>query len=369
MGIEDDIAASLPTPPHPAPARRAAAIEQALRRFDGLEDAEQSAPGSQSARRRPMRLMTSPYIGAFASFLLVALIGAPVLWNSMSDPVLTTGNPQTEATQSFETAEASGPVADAVRQEPTPPAEPTISPPVVAPPPMAGEDRASADMAVPAPALRAQLAPPPPPAQQMVRADALARAPKEEADSYAGEKVVVTGSRSLASPVAATAARAEAEDNAVVVSGTRRLPRGNWNSCTVDDPLRDLSACSPLETASKRASAAATATATPTSDLADGIARAWRGELDAAIDSFDRAIAAAPRSSAAYLNRGMAHRRDGDLDRALADLDRAVRYAPRDAKTYFNRSLVLRQKGDAARAAADERKALALDPSYSAVVR
>ena len=64
MGDDDDIAASLPRPPFPAPARREAAIAEALRRFDGGGARPAEAGGDRrserpapwwSGPRRPMR--------------------------------------------------------------------------------------------------------------------------------------------------------------------------------------------------------------------------------------------------------------------------------------------------------------------------
>src|SRR3982751_4061724 len=53
MASDDDIAAFLPTPPRPAPAKRAAAIDAAMRRFDGVDDAPRAAPDRAGAARPP----------------------------------------------------------------------------------------------------------------------------------------------------------------------------------------------------------------------------------------------------------------------------------------------------------------------------
>src|SRR4051812_13268277 len=84
MGGDDDIAASLPRPPFPAPARREAAIEEALRRFDGgsagaaMPAAGKSAPAPGAWWARPVR----PYAPALAGAFLVALIALPLIWMS-----------------------------------------------------------------------------------------------------------------------------------------------------------------------------------------------------------------------------------------------------------------------------------------------
>ena len=81
--------------------------------------------------------------------------------------------------------------------------------------------------------------------------------------------------------------------------------------------------------------------------IADGLSRAWQGDLDGALAAFDRAIAADPRSALAHLNRGLIWRRRGDLKKAEADLDRAVAYAPTSPQARFHRDRVLREAGAA----------------------
>src|SRR5687768_17281260 len=84
MGGDDDIAASLPRPPLPAPARRESAIAEALRRFDGGEARPASADGDRrSARPAPWWSGPGrPYAGALAGAFLVAVIGLPFVWTS-----------------------------------------------------------------------------------------------------------------------------------------------------------------------------------------------------------------------------------------------------------------------------------------------
>lgn len=140
----------------------------------------------------------------------------------------------------------------------------------------------------------------------------------------------------------------------IVVTGAKResVRRGDWNACTVDDPMRKLANC-------RRQSG----------QIADGLSLAWEGDIDGAIAAFDRVIGRSPRSADAYLNRGLAHRRNGDTDRALADLDKAVRYAPQTARAYYSRSLVLRDRGENRRADADQNRAVLLDPRYATVAK
>ncbi|HEY0413284.1 MAG TPA: hypothetical protein VGD66_09085, partial [Allosphingosinicella sp.] len=88
MGADDDIARALPKPPLPAPARRAAAIEQALRRFDGLEETAQG-PAARPGAARPMPWRSPSirlYAGALLGSALVALVALPLAWKSVPQP-------------------------------------------------------------------------------------------------------------------------------------------------------------------------------------------------------------------------------------------------------------------------------------------
>jgi tetratricopeptide (TPR) repeat protein len=171
------------------------------------------------------------------------------------------------------------------------------------------------------------------------------------------------------SPAETPYALREVDDSSFIVTGSRRsrvrrVERGDWNACTVNDPRQRLTACKWIvDPAAKGVAGVAAAR------IADGLIQAWQGNNSEAIDKFDQAIATDPRSAFAHLNRGLAYANSGDLDRAIADLDQAVRYEPRDARGYYNRSVLLRQRGDIRRARIDEGRAVDLDPSYSDVVR
>jgi Tetratricopeptide repeat len=355
MGSDDDIAASLPRPPLPAPARREAAIAEALRRFDGAEPARGSEDRS-SARPQPWWSPQSrPYAATLAGAFMVALIGLPWVWTSF-DRSVPNGGRERRAGVETTAPDAAMADADVAGTDPAPagPQANTQSPDV------ADKDPGGN------PTELARAGPPPAPAREAP----IGRSEEPVADSGAQEtgEVVVTGSRirhpnlESASPITVVG-----EDN-ITVTGTRLAHsaprrRGDWNACTIDDPGRSVAACR------KRAGPAAKGVSGRAADhVADGVASAWEGDLDSAMASFDRAIELAPRSSAAYLNRALAWRRRGDLDRALADLDRAVRFSPRGARFYYHRSLVLRQRGDTKRARADEERAVALDPRYAPLV-
>jgi hypothetical protein len=335
---DDDISAALPRPPLPAPARRAEAIDAALRRFDG------KAPAPARPAAAPWR---RPYLGALVAATLVAVIAVPLAWESIFDrnPPSTIAVPR-EATPSAAAADA---VASREAAAPTPssaagPAQVTSrdGPASVSPAPA---PEASAPRSAEAPAAPAPVAEPAP--TQMAR-QAEAPPPSVSAD----RQIVVTGSR-IARPnlVSAVPVTVIGEANLVRGSSAKSSQRGDWNACTLDDPAPRR-----LDCGSKGA------------PLAEGLDRAQQGDLDGALAAFDRAVARASSSSVAYLNRGMAYQRKGDLDRARADLDRAVRLAPNSARAFYRRSLLRRQQGDDAGADADARRALAIDPDYSAVL-
>jgi hypothetical protein len=86
-----------------------------------------------------------------------------------------------------------------------------------------------------------------------------------------------------------------------------------------------------------------------------------RGELAAAIEQYDRALAlGVPLAAEAHNNRSVAHQARGELALALADMDEAIRLAP-SARAYTNRGL-LRVADDLPGAIADFGEAIRLDP-------
>jgi len=365
MAAHDDIAASLPEPPPPAPARREAAIEAALRRFDGIEERPIPYVGDRSPW---WNRLTRPQAGVLVSATLVALIGVPIALVSLGEwtgtdgqvrpPVVTdrAARPSYEASESAAKAPVAPPVA-------APPLA-TVGKPSAPPAPIA-EDREAActggECAAAieiegrrmerslAPAASMVIttteAPPEPQARNKVRAplnqaeDSVAyrRTPRSDAADEENE-VVITGTQ---------------------VRGSAAADRGDWNACTVNDPRRNLGSCkSRVNTAAEgRSGQAAT-------HLADGLSRAWEGDLDGAIKAFDQAIATSPRYAFAYLNRGLAYQRMGDSDRALADFNQAVRYDPGAARGYYHRGQLRRQQGDERRARTDEQRAASIDPAY-----
>ncbi len=368
----DDLSGLLPKASPPRPARRDAAIAAAMRRFDGVADSPVEARA-----RAPMRTARWAQIGAFASILLVAVIGIPLALKTPS--VL---------------APVPAPNMPAVERDANPGVQAPIGPSPVArnAAPLAGKP-----VAAPAPTVRTAGAPAPPAAnkvaldEDLVRREALASraaqppslylAPPPAASPPLAEarvavpspdaSIAVTGSRLARSapapaPPAAMADAAEAAGEVVVTGAARpnaASRRGDWNACTVNDPEQSLRSCKRLVNPGAKGDAGVAA-----ARVADGLARAWQGEWEPAIDAFDQAIALQPKSAFAYLNRGLAHQRNGELARAAADLDLAIRHAPYAARGYYGRSVLRRERGDTRGAAADAERAIALDPRYAAVL-
>lgn len=99
------------------------------------------------------------------------------------------------------------------------------------------------------------------------------------------------------------------------------------------------------------------------------IAYALRSELygeagkdDLALKDLNRVIELKPRADY-FNNRGTYFRKLGQLDRAIEDFDRSVALDPKYHVAYWNRGLAYQDKGDKERAAADYRQALLMNPS------
>lgn len=328
---DDDISAALPRPPIPAPARRAAAMEAALRRFDG----EAATPV-----RPPRGLRRRPYVGVLIAATLVALVAVPLAWESVFD------------------AYRAPPPPTAAREANPPPAVDAVEPPgpLARPSDVAGPRAASVAPAR-APdekaARPAQASAEPAPVVTPARALEQAARQAEPAPALASaDQLVVTGSR-IRRPnlVSAVPVTVMGGGDLVRAASARSARRGDWNACTLDDPAPRRRECGPTR-----------------APLAEGLDLARQGDLEGAVAAFGRAVGRDSRSSLAYLNRGMAYQRKGDLGRARADLDLAVRLAPNSARAFYRRSLLRRQQGDDAGAESDAKRALTLDPDYSAVL-
>lgn len=391
-GEDDDIGLSLPQPPPPGPARRDAAIQEAMRRFDARGEPSRAAP----TRPEPQRVgswwgkVNRPQLGIPVAASLVAVIGLPLAWLTVSQkttPATEFASRDVADLKTFDVEGAAPPSVSAAA--PKPPAvvfEPSHATPAPVATAQDSEDRSIEAAAPPAQAFTTGKAEAP---------QILAESGSKRADN-AGEgrrgtelaQAELRASPIMVAPAAPAAvpppppsigaevpttvdARqdlASADTKDVIVTAARRrgraVPdRGDWNACTINDPKRRLAACKSLVNPGAKGSKGQAA-----AHLADGLSLAWQGNIGRAIAAFDQAIAINPRSSLAYLNRGLAYQRQGDSDRALADLDQAIRLAPSAARGYYNRSLLFRERGDARRASADQARAINLNADYEAVV-
>ena len=214
MALEKDQSAWLPEPVPPRPARRDAAIEAALRKFDGEEAAS-------SKRKEPRRSWTSigrPQLAVMVSAMLLVVVGVPAAligFRNEPAPQASRSPPHAVAvhdSKRFEQAQpAQAPSEPGVQLSPSTP-RPLSAPPLrkyngtdlgvdtknetlrsPAPPPLVDETVPAAPMAAAAP----PPPPPPPPAPQGV-----AKVDQVSGEA-SGENVVVTGSRSSKSALAA----------------------------------------------------------------------------------------------------------------------------------------------------------------------
>jgi len=103
------------------------------------------------------------------------------------------------------------------------------------------------------------------------------------------------------------------------------------------------------------------------------MASSQKGDLDAALVDFGKAIEMKPESADAYLVRGIANLQKKALELAVADLSKAIELNPKSALAFASRGDAYDKKGDAAKAKDDYKKALDLDanvePAKSAMAK
>jgi hypothetical protein len=215
MAIDGDDLISLPTPPPPRPTARREAIDSALRKFDGNDDA--SAP-----RRRPsLAGWASAHrglAGGLVTAALVAVISIPAIQVVIREhpPEVVSEGGLSERAPAEENAADLAPaneppsatvdraVAAADEAPSQPKTEPAEQPTNLVAERKAIERTVEPVMATPAPMIAAPAAPPPPPPPPPPQAQLQA----EAADSVGN--IIVTGSRIPAPKAEGFAQRAEA---------------------------------------------------------------------------------------------------------------------------------------------------------------
>lgn len=93
-----------------------------------------------------------------------------------------------------------------------------------------------------------------------------------------------------------------------------------------------------------------------------GIANGRLIEWQRAIEDFDQAIKLNPRAAFAYTNRGRAYRELGEFQRALPDLDQSITLRPENAGAYNERALIYHMLGDNSRGLLDANESIRLRP-------
>jgi tetratricopeptide (TPR) repeat protein len=97
-----------------------------------------------------------------------------------------------------------------------------------------------------------------------------------------------------------------------------------------------------------------------------GVMHDGKGEIDTAIDFYDRAIRRNPDLVDAYNNRGADRRRQGNLEAAIADFSEVIRLRPNDSAGYYNRATTYLMAGNVQQALADYDPAIRHASDYAA---
>jgi len=95
-----------------------------------------------------------------------------------------------------------------------------------------------------------------------------------------------------------------------------------------------------------------------------GLALAGRGQVDAAITHYQKALELKPSSSNAHNNLGLALAQKGQADEAIANFQKAVEIKPDYANAHQNLGVALEGRGQSDVAIAHYQRALELKPDY-----
>jgi tetratricopeptide (TPR) repeat protein len=86
------------------------------------------------------------------------------------------------------------------------------------------------------------------------------------------------------------------------------------------------------------------------------------GQFSMALESFNKAVVLSPSEFAAYYNRGLTYDKIGDIDDAIQDFERAAILKPNEYRAHNNLGILYTKKGLYERAAASFHHAIAIDP-------
>jgi tetratricopeptide (TPR) repeat protein len=98
--------------------------------------------------------------------------------------------------------------------------------------------------------------------------------------------------------------------------------------------------------------------------LGDGVRLAAIGDHEAAIRSFDQALAINPDAAFVYKQRGASYQALRDYEAAISDFDEVIRLTSDDVNAYYRRGMSYQALEDYAAAIADFDAALELDPNF-----
>ncbi len=103
-------------------------------------------------------------------------------------------------------------------------------------------------------------------------------------------------------------------------------------------------------------------------DCHKGMMAGKEGNFELAIEHFSRCIEEGeltPVSSVtAHYNRGTAHQQNGELDEAIQDYDKVIGLDPNHLPAFYNRGTIYESRGDYGRAIADYKEVVRLNPAH-----
>ena len=98
-----------------------------------------------------------------------------------------------------------------------------------------------------------------------------------------------------------------------------------------------------------------------------GAANNGLGQLDAAIESYNKALSFKPNYAESHCNMGIALKKQGKLKEAVESYNKALSFRPNYADAYYNMGITLKDQGKLEEALEAYSKALAIKPEYAEV--